>query len=569
MTTPNVKQIDNDITIVTGIWDIKRSDLSEGWSRSYDHYVTKFKELLNIPNNMIIFGEKDLEEIVFEHPNRTRDNTQFIQREQEWFKNHFFDEIQSIRNNEDWKNQATWLPDSTQSKLEMYNPLVMSKPFLLNDARIFDKFDSTRLFWLDGGITNTVHVGYFTHDKVLDNLENKDKITFVAFPYEANNEIHGFDYEEMCKLTGAKVDKVCRGGFFGGSKRAIETFSSQYYGLMNSTLNNGFMGTEESLFTILLYQDTENYEYYSILGNGLLSKFFEDLKNKETKALKEKVRIKGSKSKLNMDNTALYVLTFNSPKQLETLFRSMLYYDGDFLSKPDIFVIDNSVDESTFPEYQKICNENNAVHLKMSENLGVCGGRQYIAEHADKADYDYYFFFEDDMFFYTKVDSVCRNGFPRHHKKLYQTVLEIATKEDFDFVKLSFSEFYGDNSTQWSWYNVPQEVREKVWPDYNKLPKIGLDPNAPKTRYNNIMSHKGLPYTNGEIYYSNWPQVVSKTGNKKMFLDTTWVHPYEQTWMSHMFQETIEGNLNPGILLLSPTEHDRFDHYDGKLRKES
>ena len=104
MTTPNVKQIDNDITIVTGIWDIKRSDLSEGWSRSYDHYVTKFKELLNIPNNMIIFGEKDLEEIVFEHPNRTRDNTQFIQREQEWFKNHFFNEIQSIRNNENWKN---------------------------------------------------------------------------------------------------------------------------------------------------------------------------------------------------------------------------------------------------------------------------------------------------------------------------------------------------------------------------------------------------------------------------------------------------------------------------------
>ena len=140
----------------------------------------------------------------------------------------------------------------------------------------------------------------------------------------------------------------------------------------------------------------------------------------------------------------------------------MLYYDGDFLSKPDIFVIDNSVDESTFSEYQKICNENNAIHLKMSENLGVCGGRQYIAEHADKADYDYYFFFEDDMFFYTKVDSVCRNGFPRHHKKLYQTVLEIATKEDFDFIKLSFSEFYGDNSTQWSWYNVPQEVREKV-----------------------------------------------------------------------------------------------------------
>jgi hypothetical protein len=36
-----------------------------------------------------------------------------------------------------------------------------------------------------------------------------------------------------------------------------------------------------------------------------------------------------------------------------------------------------------------------------------------------------------------------------------------------------------------------------------------------------------------------------------------------------MFQRTIVGEINPGILLLSPTEHNRFDHYDGKLRKES
>ena len=38
--------------------------------------------------------------------------------------------------------------------------------------------------------------------------------------------------------------------------------------------------------------------------------------------------------------------------------------------------------------------------------------------------------------------------------------------------------------------------------------------------------------------------------------------------MSHNFQNTIKGNLNPGILLLTPTEHDRFEHYDSNLRKE-
>ena len=88
-------------------------------------------------------------------------------------------------------------------------------------------------------------------------------------------------------------------------------------------------------------------------------------------------------------------------------------------------------------------------------------------------------------------------------------------------------------------------------------------------KFNNIKSHDGLPYTDGEIYYCNWPQVVSREGNKKMFLTTTWSHPYEQTWMSHIYQETLKGNINPGILLATPTEHDRFEFYDGYERKES
>jgi len=39
--------------------------------------------------------------------------------------------------------------------------------------------------------------------------------------------------------------------------------------------------------------------------------------------------------------------------------------------------------------------------------------------------------------------------------------------------------------------------------------------------------------------------------------------------MSYCFQETKKGKVKPALLLISPTEHDRFEHYDGKLRKES
>ena len=92
---------------------------------------------------------------------------------------------------------------------------------------------------------------------------------------------------------------------------------------------------------------------------------------------------------------------------------------------------------------------------------------------------------------------------------------------------------------------------------------------TPFLNFKNIKSNKGLPYATGEIYYCNWPQVVSKEGNRKMFLTTKWGHPFEQTWMSHIFQETIKGKITPGILLATPTEHNRFDFYQGYERKES
>jgi hypothetical protein len=555
----------SNTTLVTGLWNINRESLTEGWSRSFNHYLSKLEQLLSIEENLIIFGEKELEDWVL--TKRDKSKTQFIVRSQDWFKNEFFDKIQTIRKNPNWYNQSGWLPESTQARLEMYNPLVMSKVFLLNDARIMDRFNSTNLFWIDAGITNTVHPGYFTHDKVLTKLEKLKNITFIAFPYEANNEIHGFDYSEMCRMTNKKIDKVCRGGFFGGPKEKIESFNSLYYHLMSDTLSKGYMGTEESLFTLLTYMHPESFQYFEIESNGLISKFFEDVKNDQHK-IKSESEILISGNDLDINNTALYVITFNSPKQFETLIESMIQYDSQFIDGPKKFLLDNSSDESTFQRYSELCEEFDFVHIK-KDNLGICGGRQFIAEHAESNNFDYYFFFEDDMFFYPKKDEVCRNGFNRYVNNFYNNVLQIIQKHNFDFLKFNYSEFFGDNGVQWSWYNVPQDVREKFWPGKKRLPELGLDPNAPRTKYEHIWSHNGIPYISGEVYYSNWPQVVSKEGNKKMFLETKWAHPFEQTWMSYIFQETKKERINPAILLMTPTEHNRFDHYSRDLRKES
>jgi len=519
---------------------------------------------------MIIFGDENLQKFVSER--RSNTNTQFILRNLDWFRNNdYYDLIQGIRTSENWLKQTGWIKDSTQAKLPYYNPLVMSKMFLLNDARIMDKFDTEYLFWLDAGITNTVHPGYFTHDKVLDKLNNYvDKFSFITFPYEGATEIHGFNLPELNKYANNEVKLVARGGFFGGPKNTIEEINGIYYSLLTDTLSNSLMGTEESIFSIITYKHSDKVSHFDIEYNGLIGKFFEDLKDGKLVSKQEEIKLSESVSFTppSKDNVGLYVIGFNSPNQLKTLIDSMLAYDEDFIKKPRKILLDNSTDLSTTPVYSELCSEYGFEHIK-KENLGICGGRQWIAEHFEKSEMDYMYFFEDDMFFYPKEGETCRSGFNRFVPNLFRKSLSIIQKEKFDFLKLNFSEFFGDNSIQWSWYNVPQVVREEYWPNNKELPQNGTSENAPKTKYESVSIFDGVPYVTGDVYYCNWPQVVSKEGSRKMFLETTWAHPYEQTWMSHIFQETKKGKINGGLLLLTPTEHNRFDHYSRDLRKES
>ena len=554
-------------TIVTGIWDIKRDELSEGWSRNFEHYLNNLVKLMKVENNMIIFIEEKYKSLVEQHRNKS--NTLIIVRELEWFRKNgdLYNKIQKIRTNENWYNQSGWLKDSTQAKLEMYNPIVMSKIFLLNDANILDPFNSSHMIWVDGALTNTVHEGYFWKDKVIDKIEKYfQKFTFVCFPYDGKVEIHGFEYNEICNYSDGAINKVARGGIFGGPKHLIGKINEIYYNLLNDTLSKGLMGTEESIFTIMTYKYPDVIQYYEINSNGLLGTFFENLKNDNLELKQEKSNIVKINNH-NKSNVALYVLTYNSPNQFEKLCLSFEKYDSSFLTKPKKFLLNNSLDRSTDLAYLELCDRYGFEEIK-KDNIGICGGRQFIAEHAEENGFDYHFFFEDDMFFYLGQEQFCKNGFRRKIENFYDIIMEIIWSENFDFLKWNFSEFFGDNTKQWSWHNVPANIRMELFPE-NPV-KTNSDHNAaPFTKFKNIKSYKSVPYATGEIYYCNWPQVVSKIGNKKMFLETKWGYPFEQTWMSFIYQETLKNKINPGILLATPTEHNRFEFYQGNERREN
>ena len=558
------------LTIVSGIWDLSIS------GRDFkEHYLPRFEEFLKIPCSMVLFVPKSLESYVWER--RSKDDTVVKIYELDDIKDNmfspFWDKWQKIRTNPDWLAQAGWLAGSPQGSREHYFPIQSCKMFWMHDAKIWNHFDSEYFMWMDAGLTNTVDKELFYKKENLEKItEYVDPFLFLSYPYEADQEIHGFTFKDVNRYAGKKVEYVCRGGLFACHIDFLTEANSQYYSLVERSLSEGLGGAEEVIFTILSYLSPENYRRYAIDGNGLIVKFMHAIDNNNVTL--EKIPEDSNKTfkptVKNIDNikTNLYFLTFNYPEQLEFTIKSLQKHSG-FLTHPrQKVIIDNSTNQTARDANKAICDKYGFSHWPMNSNLGICGGRQKAAEHFNDTDSDFYLFFEDDMTISDPEEGFCRNGFQKYVPDLYKKIHQIMVKEKFDYLKLSYTEVYMDNNIQVSWYNVPQGIRDELWPDYNKLPVNGLDPNCPRTKLKHIEVIDGLSYLSGDIYYANWPQIVSREGNKKMFLNTTWAHPYEQTWMSHIFQESIKGSIQTAVLLASPVTHERFKYYEKHERVE-
>ena len=100
--------MNKNITIITGLWDIGRGQL-DGWSmRDFNTYKEKFFELLKTDNQLCIFIDESLkqevEEIRKDKPTRIyiKNLTDF----NTWTPH--FNLIQEIRNDNQWRNIASW-----------------------------------------------------------------------------------------------------------------------------------------------------------------------------------------------------------------------------------------------------------------------------------------------------------------------------------------------------------------------------------------------------------------------------------------------------------------------------
>lgn len=174
-----------------------------------------------------------------------------------------FTKIRAICNDPRWQNQSSWMANSV-IRSPLYIALTHAKLNFLQTAINFNAFNADNLLWIDSGICNSFNI---PNIEVYDFHKLQfvpDAITITRFPYYPDPEIHGFNKQGYNKICGAIPAYVYRATLFGGNKPAITKLITKYYEFLNMALDNGYLGTEEAIFSGLAVNHPELFHHTSL-----------------------------------------------------------------------------------------------------------------------------------------------------------------------------------------------------------------------------------------------------------------------------------------------------------------
>lgn len=235
-----------EVTMVTAMLNINRGD------RSFEnHYLEGMKKVLQCRNPMVVFAEEKYHDYIKE----ARGTLPLVLHkfEIEDIENaYYFQKVQEVINTPEWQNQAEWMKTSV-IKDKYYIALTLFKNELLQRVANENPFGgngSYKFYWIDSGMCNSYnineHIDIFNFNKLPE-----DKFFLTSFNYYTDTEIHGYNIKAMEEFAGKKPTYVCRATIFGGTKEYITKFNEKYYEYLTQSLNQGYIGAEESVFTLV------------------------------------------------------------------------------------------------------------------------------------------------------------------------------------------------------------------------------------------------------------------------------------------------------------------------------
>lgn len=263
------------LNIVTGFWNFIPN-------RPEGMYLDNMKNILLLNHNITVFVPKKYEEFILEARCDKLDKTDIIITELDDIKNKYFYEyynkVESIRTNSKWYNSLSWLKHVPQGFSNWYNPVVMSKVFLMYESYKRNTFNSDTFVWIDAGITRHISPQLISDD-IFQNMSMYIKnVLFHSYNY-TGGEVHGFNYDGFVKYTESTPPGFnCRGAIIGCDKNYMNSFKNEYSYYLNDTLDSGYLGTEESIFSLLSCVNPISYDRIHTPNSPLQNTFLEKMK---------------------------------------------------------------------------------------------------------------------------------------------------------------------------------------------------------------------------------------------------------------------------------------------------
>ncbi len=278
MMVPPKQPYEMSITLVTTLLDIGRHRLGEDaykFKRDFAMYIDALKRWLEHDYPKVVYTTREIaEEALKTASPKAKLTTRFVYTTREelgsrWIGPDNYEKIQEIRKSKEWRGRAEWLRNSPQAGLADYNPLVMGKMFMLRDAARTNHWNTSHFVFLDAKHSCMDPANMNEKKDHILRAHMFGKFLLTYFDYSPAEEVHGFEYAPLNEFLNLRPNqrrqmiKVGRGGIFGGSEFVIEYITAMYDVAMTASLRMGLMGTEENIFSILMYQVPQYIDPFS------------------------------------------------------------------------------------------------------------------------------------------------------------------------------------------------------------------------------------------------------------------------------------------------------------------
>ena len=237
-----------DLTLVTGIVDIGRAALPSRFARPFESYRDALRQLLDLDVPMVVYADSALG---LATPRKTTRLVAVERADLEHFPHFEPSSGSALR-----RPGAPAPPGCRRARKRCCRTTIRwscrsssgspSRRAPTPSARATSPGSTA-------GVTHTVRADLLHRslrgDRLLRHLE---RFLFLCYPYAGASEIHGFERAALARYANVEhVEWVARGGFFGGRAEFVVEAARLYDVVLRHTLEHGYMGTEESVFTIL------------------------------------------------------------------------------------------------------------------------------------------------------------------------------------------------------------------------------------------------------------------------------------------------------------------------------